>query len=68
MAVYRNIVTGSIVSVADDYKLDANWEPFVDEVEVTTPAAAEEPEDPAEEPEDPAEEPAEETSKKATGK
>lgn len=61
MAVYRNIVTGSIVSVADDYKLDANWEPFVDEVEVTTPAAAEEPEDPAEEP-------AEETSKKATGK
>lgn len=57
MAVYRNIVTGSIVSVADDYKLDANWEPFVDEVEVTTPAAAEEPE-----------EPAEETSKKATGK
>lgn len=61
MAVYRNIVTGSIVSVADDYKLDANWEPFVDEVEVTAPAAAEEPEDPAEEP-------AEETSKKATGK
>ena len=61
MAVYRNIVTGSIVSVADDYKLDANWEPFVDEVEVTTPAAAEEPEDPAEEP-------AEEPSKKATGK
>lgn len=61
MAVYRNIVTGSIVSVADDYKLDANWEPFVDEVEVTTPAAAEEPEDPAEDP-------AEETSKKATGK
>ena len=53
MAVYRNIVTGSIVSVADDYKLDANWEPFVDEVEVT-PAAPEEP--------------AEETSKKATGK
>lgn len=42
MAVYRNIVTGSIVSVADDYKLDANWEPFVDEVEVT-PAAPEEP-------------------------
>ena len=67
MAVYRNIVTGSIVSVADDYKLDANWEPFVDEVEVTAPAP-EEPEDPAEEPEDPAEEPAEETSKKATGK
>ena len=65
MAVYRNIVTGSIVSVADDYKLDANWEPFVDEVEVTTPAAAEEPEDPAKEP---AEETAEETSKKATGK
>lgn len=64
MAVYRNIVTGSIVSVADDYKLDANWEPFVDEVEVT-PAAPEEPEDPAKEP---AEEPAEETSKKATGK
>ena len=61
MAVYRNIVTGSIVSVADDYKLDENWEPFVDEVEVTTPAAAEEPEDPAKEP-------AEETSKKATGK
>lgn len=61
MAVYRNIVTGSIVSVADDYKLDANWEPFVDEVEVTTPAAAEEPDDPAEGP-------AEETSKKATGK
>lgn len=59
MAVYRNIVTGSIVSVADDYKLDANWEPFVDEVEVT-PAP--------EEPEDPAKEPAEETSKKATGK
>jgi hypothetical protein len=57
MAVYRNIVTGSIVSVADDYKLDANWEPFVDEVEVT-PAA----------PEDPAEKPEEETSKKATGK
>ena len=56
MAVYRNIVTGSIVSVADDYKLDANWEPFVDEVEVT-PAAPEEPEDPAAE-----------TSKKATGK
>ncbi len=67
MAVYRNIVTGSIVSVADDYKLDANWEPFVDEVEVT-PAAPEEPEDPAKEPEDPAKEPAEETSKKATGK
>lgn len=67
MAVYRNIVTGSIVSVADDYKLDANWEPFVDEVEVT-PAALEEPEDPAKEPEDPAKEPAEETSKKATGK
>ncbi len=64
MAVYRNIVTGSIVSVADDYKLDANWEPFVDEVEVTTPAP-EEPEDPAKEP---AKEPAEETSKKATGK
>lgn len=61
MAVYRNIVTGSIVSVADDYKLDANWEPFVDEVEVTTPAAPEEPEDPAKDP-------AEETSKKATGK
>jgi hypothetical protein len=57
MAVYRNIVTGSIVSVADDYKIDANWEPFVDEVEVT-PAA----------PEEPAEDPAEETSKKATGK
>lgn len=57
MAVYRNIVTGSIVSVADDYKLDANWEPFVDEVEVT-PAA----------PEEPAEDPSEETSKKATGK
>lgn len=56
MAVYRNIVTGSIVSVADDYTLDANWEPFVDEVEVTAPAP-EEPEDPAEE-----------TSKKATGK
>ena len=37
MAVYRNIVTGSIVSVADDYKLDANWEPFVDEVEVPPP-------------------------------
>jgi hypothetical protein len=64
MAVYRNIVTGSIVSVADDYKLDANWEPFVDEVEVT-PAAPEEPEDPAK---DPAKDPAEETSKKATGK
>ena len=61
MAVYRNIVTGSIVSVADDYKLDANWEPFVDEVEVTHAA----PEEPAEKP---AEEPAEETSKKATGK
>ena len=67
MAVYRNIVTGSIVSVADDYTLDANWEPFVDEVEVTAPAP-EEPEDPAKEPEDPAKEPAEETSKKATGK
>lgn len=61
MAVYRNIVTGSIVSVADDYTLDANWEPFVDEVEVTTPTAAEEPEDPAKDP-------TEETSKKATGK
>lgn len=60
MAVYRNIVTGSIVSVADDYKLDVNWEPFVDEVEVT-PAAPEETEDPTKEP-------AEETSKKATGK
>ena len=60
MAVYRNIVTGSIVSVADDYTLDANWEPFVDEVEVTAPAP--------EEPEDPAKEPAEDTSKKATGK
>lgn len=64
MAVYRNIVTGSIVSVADDYKLDANWEPFVDEVEVTAPAP-EEPEDPAK---DPAKDPAEEPSKKATGK